>query len=162
MRRGFVDGHLRPRAWRNLFPLRRRSLRHVASEGSALSFGVMTELLDDIRAQIETRIGELRPFVDEAQRLEQALDALNATGLVAESDGRRAGRSRSGRTRTGRSRQEVPVAAAVVDYVRAHPGATAGEVATALGRRRSSIATRLTQLSKKGQLSKAERGYTAA
>jgi hypothetical protein len=122
----------------------------------------MTELRDDIRAQIYIRVGELRPLVDEAQRLHQALDALNATGLAAQSDGRRAGRARSGRATMGSARQEVPLAATVIDYVRAHPGATAGEVAQTLGRRRSSIATRLTQLSKTGQLTKAERGYTAA
>jgi len=130
---------------------------------AAVPFVVMTELLDDIRAQIDSRMGELRPFVDEADRLEQALDALQSAGSRARTDGRRGRRSRSARPATsGRVPQEVPVAAAVVDYIRAHPGATAGEVAKALGRRRSSIATRLTQLSKAGRLAKAERGYTAA
>jgi hypothetical protein len=123
----------------------------------------MAELLDDIRAQINTRIGELRPFVDEAERLQGALDALNTTGGArAQPDGRRARRVRaSGQSVTGNARQQVPIAAAVIDYIRANPGATAGDVATALGRRRSSIATRLTQLAKKGELSKAKRGYTA-
>jgi hypothetical protein len=122
----------------------------------------MPELLDDIRGQIDARIRELRPLADEAERLQKALDALNATAARAEPDGRRARRRpTSERSTTGSARQRVPVAAAVIDYIGANPGATAGDVAKALGRRRSSIATRLTQLAKTGQLTKAARGYTA-
>lgn len=123
----------------------------------------MADLLDDISGQIKTRIRELRPCVDEADRLQRALDALNTVGATSvRPDGRRAQRARTTRPpATGSGRQQVPVAAAVIDYIRANPGATAGDVAKALGRRRSSIATRLTQLVKEGQLSKAKRGYTA-
>jgi hypothetical protein len=122
----------------------------------------MAELLDDIHAQIRTRIQELRPFVDEAARLQHALEALDTPAAPpVQSKGRRARRARTRRSSMGSTRQRVPVGAAVIDYVRANPGATASDVAHALGRRRSSIATRLTQLAKTGQLSKAERGYTA-
>lgn len=123
----------------------------------------MAELLDDVRAQINARIEELRPLVDEAAILQRALDALNATASPAQRDGRRGRRARTstGRSATRTVRRQVPLAAAVIDYVRAHPGATAGDVASGLGRRRSSVATRLTQLAKSGQLTKAKRGYTA-
>jgi predicted ArsR family transcriptional regulator len=49
----------------------------------------------------------------------------------------------------------------VVEYVAANPGATASDVATALGLNRNSVATRLTRLSKRGDLVKAQRGYSA-
>jgi predicted transcriptional regulator len=49
--------------------------------------------------------------------------------------------------------------AAVIDYVRSNPGSTAGDVAAALNLNRNSIATRLAQLTKSGELVK--RGYAA-
>ena len=52
--------------------------------------------------------------------------------------------------------------ARVVEYVAANPGSTASDVAKALGLNRNSVATRLTQLSKRGDLVKAQRGYSAA
>jgi hypothetical protein len=43
--------------------------------------------------------------------------------------------------------------------VASNPGATAGDVAKALGLNRNSVATRLAQLAKSGELAKAKRGY---
>ncbi len=45
--------------------------------------------------------------------------------------------------------------------MRANPGSTAGDVAAALGLNRDSVATRLAQLVKSGELTKATRGYSA-
>ena len=65
-------------------------------------------------------------------------------------------------------RRGVPVRRAgdirgrVMEYVAANPGSTASDVAKALGLNRNSVATRLTQLSKRGDLVKAQRGYSAA
>jgi predicted ArsR family transcriptional regulator len=50
----------------------------------------------------------------------------------------------------------------VVEDVVAHSGSTASDVAKALGLNRNSVATRLTQLSQRGDLAKAQRGYSAA
>ena len=50
----------------------------------------------------------------------------------------------------------------IVDYLRAHPGSTAGDVADALGLKRHSTSTRLSQLAKAGEIAKAQRGYSAA
>lgn len=47
----------------------------------------------------------------------------------------------------------------IIDFIRAQGPATAGEVATGLGLQRNSVATRLTQLAKSGDLVKEERGY---
>jgi predicted transcriptional regulator len=51
--------------------------------------------------------------------------------------------------------------ARIVDYLRKHPGSTAGDVAKALNLKRNSTSTRLAQLAKSGELKKAERGYRA-
>lgn len=59
------------------------------------------------------------------------------------------------RRRRGQTRERL------VDYVRANPGPTAGDVAAALGLNRNSVATRLAQLAKSGDLVKAARGYSA-
>jgi hypothetical protein len=122
----------------------------------------MADLLDTIRAELEGRINELRPLVREAASLQAALAALE------DADGSRPTRRPAtrpqrqtanppgrGRTARGQTRQRV------IEYVRAHPGSTAGDVATALRLNRNSVATRLAQLAKAGELSKAARGYTA-
>ena len=49
-----------------------------------------------------------------------------------------------------------------MEYVATHPGSTASDVAKALGLNRKSVATRLTQLSERGDLVKAPRGYSVA
>jgi predicted ArsR family transcriptional regulator len=50
----------------------------------------------------------------------------------------------------------------IVEFIRSRGAATAGEVANALSLNRNSVATRLTQLTKAGELQKAERGYTVS
>jgi hypothetical protein len=117
----------------------------------------MADLLDSIRAQIDARLDELRPLVDEAASLEAALAALeDAAPRAARRRGPRrpVGRS-SGRPRRGEMR------ARVIEHVRANPGSTAGDVAEALGLNRDSVATRLAVLAKSGELAKATRGYSA-
>lgn len=122
----------------------------------------MADLVDDIRRQIDGRLAELRPLVQETANLEAALGAL------AGADGQSSGRASRRRTRKrpttprargarvrGQSRRQI------IEYVRAHPGSTAGDVATALGRKRNSVSTQLTELAKAGALAKADRGYVA-
>jgi predicted HTH transcriptional regulator len=122
----------------------------------------MADLLDTIRAELEGRINELRPLVREAASLEAALAALEGAN-ESRPTRRRATRrqrqtadpSRRGRSARGQTRDKV------IEYVRAHPASTAGDVAKALRLNRNSIATRLAQLVKSGELSKAARGYSA-
>jgi hypothetical protein len=119
----------------------------------------MPDLLDDIRSQINSRVQELRPVVQEAESLQAALDAL-ATPTPTHPDGRRASRAAS-RTRRPPARSRGDLRAAVIEHVRANPGSTASDVANALTVKRTSVATRLTQLAKAGELVKADRGYRA-
>jgi CRP-like cAMP-binding protein len=122
----------------------------------------MTDLVDTVRKEIDARLNELRPIVQEAAGLEAALQALRGIdGAVAASRPQRRARRRSAASgtrpgsRRGQSREKL------IQYVRANPGSTAGDVATALGLKRNSVSTQLTQLAKAGALTKAARGYSA-
>lgn len=120
----------------------------------------MVDLLDTIRSDIGARLDELRPLVQEATSLEAALEALGDAGGGTSA---RASSARSGR-RAAAGRRRSPRGDArekVIAYVRSHPGSTAGDVAKALRLNRNSVATRLTQLGKSGELVKAQRGYSA-
>jgi hypothetical protein len=121
----------------------------------------MTDLVDTVRKQIEARLSELRPIVDEAAGLEAALKALQGMDGVAARRPQPRTRRRTTTSRDGRGRPRGQSREQIIEYVRTHPGSTAGDVATALGRKRNSVSTQLTQLAKAGALAKAERGYSA-
>jgi hypothetical protein len=118
----------------------------------------MPDLLDTTRREIEARLGELRPLVQEAAKLEAALVALHGMGNATAPPRRRAAPRRrvAPDGRRGRVSREQ-----LIEHLRAHPGSTAGDVASALGLKRTSVSTRLAQLAKAGELTKAKRGYAA-
>jgi hypothetical protein len=123
----------------------------------------MPDLVDAIRKEIDARLEELRPLAREASDLKRALDALNGVPAALTPDGRgrrRQSGQRASPRRSGSARGNT--GALVIEYVAENPGSTAGEVAKALGLNRNSVATRLTQLAKRGELVKAQRGYSAA
>ena len=139
-----------------LIPSRLRGL-----EGRWTSVRVMPDLVDAIRQEIDARLEELRPLAREASDLQQALDALTGVPGMPTSD-RSGQRRRSGQRVPQRSRSgRGDIRALVIEFVASNPGSTAGDVATALDLKRNSVATRLTQLVKSGELTKVKRGYTA-
>jgi Winged helix-turn-helix DNA-binding len=121
----------------------------------------MPELLDTIRQDINARLEELRPLAREASDLQRALDALNAMAAAPThpGGGRRRGKERQVFPRARSSRGDIRTR--VIEFVSSNPGSTAGDVARALGLNRNSVATRLAQLAKAGELAKAEGGYAA-
>jgi CRP-like cAMP-binding protein len=122
----------------------------------------MRDLVDRIRGEIDSRLEELRPLAREASDLQRALDALNGVTEASAADGdgrRRRSGQRASPPRSRSARRDLK--SLVVEHVAANPGSTASDVAKALGLRRSSVATRLTQLGKSGELVKNERGYSA-
>jgi hypothetical protein len=121
----------------------------------------MPDLVDTIRHEIDARLDELRPLAREASDLEHALHALNGVPAVPTADGR-GRRSQSGQRASARRSRLAggAIGPLVIEYVAAHPGSTAGDVAKALGLNRNSVATRLTRLGKRGELVKARRGYS--
>lgn len=120
---------------------------------------LMADLVDVTRREIEARLRELRPLIQEASNLEAALVALDGVGTAGTAPPRRRAAPPRRVARDGHrgrvSRDQL------IDHLRAHPGSTAGDVARALGLKRTSVSTRLAQLAKAGELTKAERGYAA-
>ena len=99
----------------------------------------MTDFLDVKRKEIQGRLQELRPLVDEYRRLEQAAQALSGVGGDARRSRRRttgASTPRRGRrtgTRRGRPRGSGTRASQALELVRARPGITIRELADAMG-----------------------------
>ena len=123
----------------------------------------MPDLVDAIRKEIDARLEELRPLAREASDLERALDALDGVSAAPTADGRVRRRQSGQRVSPRRPRSaRRDIRALVIEYVAANPGSTAGDVAKALGLNRNSVATRLSQLGKRGEVVKAPRGYSAA
>jgi CRP-like cAMP-binding protein len=121
----------------------------------------MPDLVETIRAEIDARLEELRPLAREASDLQRALDALTGVPGAPTTD-RRGHRRRSGQRAARRPRSgRTDVRALVIEFVTSNPGSTAGDVAKALGLNRNSVATRLAQLAKSGELAKGKRGYAS-
>lgn len=120
----------------------------------------MTDLIDTIRHQIDARLAELRPLVHEASELQRAVDALSGPPATTQGGGKVGRRSAHQAVKPPRRRANGHRRSAVIEYVRANPGATARNVAEALRLNRNSVSTQLSQLVKNGHLVKAARGYS--
>ena len=120
----------------------------------------MTDLVDTIKHQIDARLAELRPLVQEASELQRAVDALSGPPATSQGGGTVGRRSDRLLVKPPRRRASGHRRSAVIEYVRANPGATARNVAEALRLNRNSVSTQLSQLAKNGHLVKAARGYS--
>jgi hypothetical protein len=76
-------------------------------------------------------------------------------GSQAPNPGTRDGRRATTAARRGQTRERI------IEFIKARGPSTAGEVAKGLKLNPNSVATRLTQLAKAGDLEKAQRGYAA-
>jgi hypothetical protein len=94
----------------------------------------VTDFLDEKRKEIDARLKELRPLVDEYNRLEKAAAAL--AGVTGGATRRRAGSPSNGRRRSGRRgrpRGSGKRALQAQELVSARPGITIPELADAMG-----------------------------
>jgi len=73
---------------------------------------------------------------------------------------RSAARRASTRRATARQRKG-DIKERIVDYLKNHPQSTAGDVAKGVNANRNTIATRLSQMAKEGEITKASKGYAA-
>lgn len=130
----------------------------------------MADFLAEKRAEIDSRLKELRPLHEEYLKLErakQALDGLDtprrgpgrprgsrgATPSTGSSDGRRRRRRRSGGTHAERA----------LETIRQNPGITVAEMAPKLGIAHKNYLYRvLNGLQAEGAVRKEGRGYMAA
>jgi hypothetical protein len=112
------------------------------------------DLLSRIRSEIDERLTELRPLVEEIPRLEVALAALRRGGSQGDSPPRRA-RRRTQPNRVGPKR--APRGAnrkALLEAVERRPGASAAELASVTGIKLATARTTLSSLVKGGAVTR--------
>ena len=125
----------------------------------------MTDFLDEKRKEIDARLKELRPLVDEYNRLEKAASAL--AGVTGGSTRRRSasssnGRRRSGTRRRGRPRGSGKRALQAQELVSARPGITITELADAMGIQANYLYRVMPGLQKDGKVNKRGKGWHPA
>ncbi len=128
----------------------------------------MADFLDEKRREIDTRLKELRPLVDEYNRLEKAAAALAGVGSTpngSTSTPRRrrgsASPARKGRGR-GRPRGSGARSKQALELVRARPGITIAELADAMGIKANYLYRVLPSLASDGQVKRRGKGWHPA
>jgi hypothetical protein len=123
----------------------------------------MADFLDDVRKQIQARLKELKPHVEEYQRLEAAERALSgvgsSSGTTTASTPRRATRRRSSNGRRGRPRGSGTRAQQALDLVKGQPGITIPELAAAMGIKQNYLYRVMPGLAEEGKVTKSGRGW---
>jgi hypothetical protein len=122
----------------------------------------MADLLDRVMKEMTERVHELRPFVEEQQRLETALRALGKAGAsVSDTGASAAGTRRRGRSVPKRSARQPRKRArrganreALLRAIRDRPGASSAELAGASGVERNTLNGLIGRLVKAGELEK--------
>jgi hypothetical protein len=117
----------------------------------------MADFLDEKRREIDARLKELRPLVEEYNRLEKAAAALAGVG----NGGTRAGRAPRRRGR-GRPRGSGTRAKQALELVRARPGITISELAEAMGIHANYLYRVMPTLESEGQVVKRDKGWHPA
>src|SRR4029453_6015773 len=131
----------------------------------------MTDFLDEKRREIDARLKELRPLVDEYNRLEKAAAALRGVsdgGAPGQRGARPRGRGRAraqraprGRGR-GRPRGSGTRAKQALELVRAQPGITIRELADSMGIHANYLYRVMPTLESEGEVVKRDRGWHPA
>jgi hypothetical protein len=120
----------------------------------------MTDFLDEKRKEIDARLKELRPLVDEYDRLQKASAALAGVGGNGRARQARGPRTR-GRGR-GRPRGTGKRAQQALELVRARPGITIRELADAMGIHANYLYRVMPTLESEGQVAKRDKGWHPA
>jgi hypothetical protein len=135
----------------------------------------VTDFLDEKKREIRARLNELRPLVEEYERLEAAAAALDGvTAKPARAAGAPARRGRpkgSGSTgggsgdgtpgRRGRPKGSGTRSKQALELVRAQPGITIPELATAMDIKQNYLYRVMPELQKDGLVRKEGRGWHA-
>ena len=131
----------------------------------------MAEFLDEKHREIQARLKELKPLVEEYRLLEAADAALSglgggatATASAAAAPGRRARRASGGArrataTRRGRPRGSGTRAAQALELVKSRPGITIPEMAQEMGIQQNYLYRVLPGLAEEGKVVKSGRGW---
>ena len=123
----------------------------------------MADFLEEKRKEIDARLRELRPLVDEFTQLEKAAAALAGVGgAKAPTRRRRTSGSGGTRRRRGRPRGSGNRAKQALELVRARPGITITELADSMGIKANYLYRVMPTLQKEGQVKKRDKGWHPA
>ena len=121
--------------------------------------------MDEKRKEIDARLRELRPLVDEYNRLEKAAAALAGVGGSARlphAGGAPRRRAAGTRRRRGRPRGSGNRAKQALELVRARPGITIAELADAMGIKANYLYRVMPTPPEGGQVKKRGKGWHPA
>jgi CRP-like cAMP-binding protein len=132
----------------------------------------MADFLHEKRSEIGTRLQELKPLVDEYQRLQAAVAALDsvpgAAATPAVASGRTAERARTASSRRraaptgkrrGRPKGSGTRGSQALQLVQANPGITIAELAEKMGIKKNYLHRVLPGLAQDGLVTKQGRGW---
>jgi hypothetical protein len=124
----------------------------------------VTDFLEEKRKEIDSRLKELKPLVDEYGRLEKAAAALAGVGTGSSTRSRRTssgnGRRRgSGSGRRGRPRGSGKRAQQAAELVNAKPGITIPELADAMNIQANYLYRVMPTLQSEGKVTKRGKGW---
>jgi hypothetical protein len=125
----------------------------------------MPDFLEEKKREINARLKELRPLVDEYHRLEAAAAALDGLpagatrAAAAASPRKRRNGAGSGTGRRGRPRGSGTRSKQALELVRARPGITIPEIAEAMDIQQNYLYRVLPGLQKDGLVRKEGRGW---
>jgi hypothetical protein len=125
----------------------------------------VADFLDEKRKEIQARLKELRPLVDEYHRLEAAERALSgveskpAAAAAAAPPRRRRRAASSTNGRRGRPRGSGTRAAQALQLVGERPGITIPELAGAMGIKQNYLYRVMPGLAEDGKVTKSGRGW---
>ena len=123
-------------------------------------------LVEDVRRQIEGRLKELKPLVDEYHELEQMVSKLapnsTPTPTATRRATRRRARSTNGRRRRGRPRGSGTRSAQALALVQSKPGITIPEMGKEMGITPNYLYRVLPELAKDGKVRKDGKGWVPA
>jgi CRP-like cAMP-binding protein len=123
----------------------------------------VADFLEEKRKEISARLKELKPLVDEYQRLEAAERALAGVGSkparAASIPAARRSRGGGSSGRRGRPKGSGTRAIQALELVRARPGITIPELAEAMGIKQNYLYRVMPELAKNGEIVKSGRGW---
>jgi hypothetical protein len=120
----------------------------------------LTDFLDAKRKEIQDRLKELRPLVEEFQRLQAAEQALaGIEGQGGTSTRRRRSTGGGGTGRRGRRRGSGTRSVQALELVRARPGITIPELAEAMGIKQNYLYRVMPTLAEENRVVKSGRGW---
>lgn len=121
----------------------------------------MTDFLEEKKQEIAARLAELRPLVEEYERLEaaqRALDGVGANGATTSAPRRRRSGGAGG-GRRGRPKGSGTRGTQALELVKANPGIAIPELAEKMGIKQNYLYRVLPGLEQDGLVEKRDRGW---